>query len=365
MADSAVQTPPPAVPQLPALASQALAPVAAPAAPPVTGVRKAAILALLLGEDSAGEMFKHLREEEIERIAREVAVLGRVEPEVGSDVLQEFHLMWQAADVVGHGSVDYANKLLTKSVGPDSARRILDRVVNALGSAAAFTALETADPQQLSKFVLSEHPQTIALILAHLKPTQAAQLLNLLPEELRVDVLSRMAVLEEISPEVIGRISSVIEQRLKSLGSATHESHGGVRAVAEVLNHMDRAASQPVLDAIEAQAPDLGASIRNLMFVFADLLGVEDSALREIIQRVDKKVLTVALKGASEDIRGRFFTNMSKRAAEMIREEMEMLGAIRLREVEKAQQEVVAIARKLEEEGLLSTGAAAGEPYVV
>ena len=363
MAEPSAQTP--AAPQLPAATTQALAPVQAPPAVSVPGVRKAAILALLLGEEPAGEMFKYLREEEIERIAREVATLGRVQPEVGSHVLQEFHLMWQAADVVGHGGVDYASKLLMKSVGPDAARKILDRVVNAVGSAAAFTALETADPQQLSKFVLSEHPQTIALILAHLKPTQAAQLLNLLPEELRVDVLSRMAVLEEISPEVIGRISAVIEQRLKSLGGSTHESHGGVRAVAEVLNHMDRTASQPVLEAIEAQAPDLGASIRNLMFVFDDLRQVEETALREIIQRVDKKVLTVALKGASEDIRSRFFTNMSKRAAEMIREEMEMLGAIRLREVEKAQQEVVAIARKLEEEGLLTTGAAAGEPYVV
>ena len=229
----------------------------------------------------------------------------------------------------------------------------------------AFNSLEKADPQQLSKFVLSEHPQTIALILAHLQSAQAAQLLNSLPEDLRVDVLTRMASLDEISPEVISRISAVIEQRLKSLGGTTHESYGGVRAVAELLNRLDRGVSQPVLEAIESQLPDLAVSIRNLMFVFDDLLQVEDSALREIIQRADKKVLTVALKGASEDIRNRFFQNMSKRAAELIKEEMEVLGAIRLREVEKAQQEIVAIARKLEEEGLLTTGAAAGEPYVV
>jgi flagellar motor switch protein FliG len=186
-----------------------------------------------------------------------------------------------------------------------------------------------------------------------------------LPEDLRVDVITRMASLDEISPEVITRISSVIEQRLKSLGGSTHESYGGVRAVAELLNRLDRAVSQPVLESIENQSPDLAVSIRNLMFTFDDLVGVEDSALREIIQRADKKVLTIALKGASEEIRGRFFQNMSKRASEMVKEEMEVLGAIRLREVEKAQHEVVAIARKLEEEGLLTTGAAAGEPYVV
>jgi flagellar motor switch protein FliG len=331
----------------------------------LSGLRKAAILTLLVGEDAAAEIFKHLGEEEIERIAREVATLGQVPPEIGTGVLEEFHTMWQAADYLKHGGVDYAQKLLVKTLGPDMARRVLDRVVKSFESTMAFNSLEKTDPQQLSKFILSEHPQTIALILAHLKPAQAAQLLNLLPEDLRVDVLTRMANLDEISPEVISRISAVIEQRLKSLGGATHESYGGVRAVAELLNRLDRSVSQPVLEAIESQSPDLAVSIRNLMFVFDDLLHVEDSALREIIQRADKKVLTIALKGASDDIRQRFFTNMSKRAAEMIREEMEVLGAVRLREVEKAQHEIVAIARKLEEEGLLTTGAAAGEPYVV
>jgi flagellar motor switch protein FliG len=245
------------------------------------------------------------------------------------------------------------------------ARRVLDRVVKSFESSMAFTNLERADPQQLSKFILSEHPQTIALLLAHLKPSQAAQLANSLPEDLRVEVITRMATLDEISPEVIMRVSSVIEQRLKSLGNQTHESYGGVRAVAELLNRLDRGVSSAVLETIEGESPDLAVSIRNLMFVFDDLLNVDDTALREIIQRADKKTLTMALKGSSEDIRSRFLQNMSKRAAQMIREEMEVLGAVRLREVEKAQQEIVAIARKLEEEGLLVTGAAAGEPYVV
>ena len=331
----------------------------------MTGVRKAAILTLLLGETASGELFKHLNEEEIEAIAREVALLGPVPPELASGVLEEFHQMWKAAEYLTKGGVDYAQKLLVNSLGADMARRVLDRVMKTFESAAAFDGLERADPQQLSKFIQSEHPQTIALILAHLKPGQAAELLHGLPEDLRVDVLTRMANLDEISPDVITRISQVLEQRLKSLGGSAHESFGGVRAVAELLNRIDRSVSQSVLEAIEGQAPDLAVSIRNLMFVFDDLLHVEDSGLREIIQRADKKALTIALKGTSEEIRERFFQNMSKRAADMIREEMDLLGAIRLRDVEKNQQEIVAIARKLEEEGLLVTGAAAGEPYVV
>ena len=331
----------------------------------LSGARKAAILTLALGEECATQIFKHLHEDEIERIASEVAALGAVPAEAGSGVLEEFHAMWQTSGYLGRGGVDFAQRLLQRTLGPDVATRVFDRVVKSAVSAKAFNRIEKTDPQQLSKFILSEHPQTIALILAHLRPTQAALLLNSLPEDLRVEVITRMAHLDETSPEVIARISSVIEQRLKGLGAATHESYGGVRAVAELLNRLDRPVTQSVLESIEGQSPDLAVSIRNLMFVFEDLLGVEDTALREIIQRADKKVLTVSLKGASEEIRNRFFGNMSKRAAEMVREEMEVLGAIRLREVEKAQQEIVAIARKLEEEGLLTTGAAAGEPYVV
>jgi flagellar motor switch protein FliG len=332
----------------------------------MSGTKKAAILTLILGEDQASHIFKHLREDEIEKITREVAALGTVTTETGEKVLEEFHQLSVAAGFFTRGGVEYARSLLQKALGPESARRILDRVIKSFESTAGFSALEKADPQQLSKFILGEHPQTIALILAHLNATNAARLVTLLPDELRADVLTRMANLEEISPDVIRSISAVIDQRLKTLGGGPQrESYGGIRAVAELFNRLDRGVSQPVLEAIEHQSPDLAVSIRNLMFVFDDLAAVEDNGLREIIQRADKKVLTIALKGATEEIRNRFFTNMSKRAADMLKEEMEVLGAIRLREVEKAQQEIVAIARKLEEEGLIVTGAAAGEPYVV
>ncbi|HEY8535778.1 MAG TPA: flagellar motor switch protein FliG [Vicinamibacterales bacterium] len=332
---------------------------------PLTGARKAAVMALLLGEEQMAQIFKHLREDEIERITREVASLGTVEPDIGEKVLEEFHLMFKAASYLMRGGVEFARALLLKSLSPEMARRIIDRVLRSFESTAGFSALEKADPQQLSKFILGEHPQTIALILAHLNASNAAQLVTLLPEDMRADVLTRMANLEEISPEVIRSISSVIDQRLKTLGGPQRESYGGVRAVAELFNRLDRTVSQPVLETIEHESPELAVTIRNLMFVFDDLVNIEDQGLREIIQRVDKKVLTIALKGATEEIRQRFFSNMSRRASEMLKEEMEMLGAVRLREVEKAQQEVVAVARKLEEEGLIVTGAAAGETYVV
>ena len=331
----------------------------------MSGLRKAAIVALIIGEDASASIFKHLSEDEIETLLSEMAALGRVSSKMGEQVLEEFHQTAVAAEHVARGDIEFAKRVLIKSFGPDTARRMIDRVMRAFQSNAGFASLERADPQQLSKFILGEHPQTIALILAHLQPANAAQLATLLPEELRVEVLTRMASLEDISPDVVSRISSVIELRLKALGGPSREQHGGVRAVAELFNRLERTVSTPVLEAIEEARPELAVSIRNLMFVFDDLLHVDDNGMREIIQRADKKGLTIALKGASDEIRQRFFSNMSKRAGEMLREEMEVLGAVRLRDVEKSQQEVVAIARKLEEEGLISTGAAAGEAYVV
>jgi flagellar motor switch protein FliG len=331
----------------------------------MSGTRKAAVVLLLLGEEVSSEVFKHLSEDEIESLAREMAALGPVASGVSERVMEEFHSTAIAAEYVTRGDVEYARRVLVRTLGQEAARRIIERVQRSFQSTAGFTSLEKADPQQLSKFILGEHPQTIALILAHLHASSAAQLIALLPESLRVDVLTRMASLEDISPDVVTRISAVIEQRLKTLGGPSREQHGGVRAVAELFNRLERTVSQSALEAIEARKPELAVSIRNLMFVFEDLLHVDDNGMREIVSRADKKALTIALKGSSEEIRQRFLANMSKRAGEMLLEEMEVLGAVRLRDVEKAQQEVVAVARKLEEEGLIVTGAAAGEAYVV
>lgn len=332
---------------------------------PLSGVRKAAIVMMALGEEHAAKLFGHLDEYEIEQIAREVASISNVPPEVGEAVLAEFYEMTASVDHIGLGGLPHARRLLQKALGPEQARRILDRVTQTFAANVGFQTLERANPQQLSKFILGEHPQTIALVLAHLNAYSAAQLVAQLPDSMRADVLVRMAGIEDISPDVIGRISGVIDQRLKSLGGPTREQHGGLRAVAELFNRLDRGVSQATLEQIESQSQDLAVQIRNLMFVFEDLTTVEDTGIREIVNRADKKILTTALKGASEEIRERFFGNMSKRAADLIREEMEIMGAIRLRDVEKAQHEIVAIARKLEEEGLITTGSGAGEPYVV
>lgn len=332
---------------------------------PLSGARKAAIVMMALGEESAARLLGHLEDHEIERIACEVASITHVPPDMGEAVLGEFHEMTTGTDHIGLGGVDHARRLLAKSVGPDRTRRILERVAQTFANNAGFQSLERANPQQLSKFILGEHPQTIALVLAHLNAYSAAQLVAQLPDEMRAEVLVRMASLEDIAPEIIGRISGVIDQRLRALGGPTREQQGGVRAVAELFNRLDRSVSQTTLERIETESQDLAVQIRNLMFVFEDLTSVEDTGIREIVNRADKKILTVALKGASEEIRQRFFGNMSKRAGELIKEEMEIMGAVRLRDVEKAQQEIVAIARKLEEEGLITTGAGAGEPYVV
>jgi flagellar motor switch protein FliG len=331
----------------------------------LSGLRKAAIVSLLLGEDQSAEVLRHLREDELEKLAKEVAGLGHISATLGETVLEEFHQHVVASEFAGRGDVDYASRVLRNTLGDEGARRVMERVQRSFESTAGFQSIERADPEQLSKFILGEHPQTIALILAHLNPGHAAQLVTLLPDNLRADVLTRMASLDDISPDVITRISTVIEQRLRTLGGPSREQHGGVRAVAELFNRLERNVSAPVLEAIETQRPELAVSIRNLMFVFEDLVHVDDTGMREIVQRADKKNLTIALKGASEEIRERFFKNMSKRAAEMLREEMDVLGAVRLRDVEKAQQDIVAIARKLEEEGVIVTGAAAGEAYVI
>ncbi len=332
---------------------------------PLSGARKAAIVMMALGEERCAPVFKFLQEDEVEALAREVAAAGSISAEVGEVVLSEFSEMTDAVGSIATGGVEQARRMLMRTLGPEAARKVIARVVNSVTTTAGFASLEKANPQQLSKFILGEHPQTIAVILAHLNAGSAAQLVSQLPDDLRADVLMRMANIDEILPEVIGRISSVIDQRLKSLGGPTREQHGGVRAVAELFNRLDRSVSQRALETVEERSQDLAVQIRNLMFVFDDLITIEETGIREIVNRADKKGLTVALKGASEEIRQRFFANMSKRAGELLKDEMELLGAVRLRDVEKAQQEVVAIARKLEEEGLITLGASAGEPYVV
>jgi flagellar motor switch protein FliG len=330
----------------------------------LSGSQKAAVLMVALGDEAAANIFKYLEEDEIQTISKEIALTKHVTPESADEVMEEFHTMTLARTYITQGGIEFAKKLLIKSVGPEAARKIIDRLTKALESSAGFTSIERANPQQLSKFIQSEHPQTIALILAHLNATQAAELIASLPDNLRADVAMRMANLQEISPEVVRRISLILEQKLEALGTFATEAYGGIRAVAELFNRMDRSTGRVVLEKIENENPQLAASIRDLMFVFDDLLLIDDLGIAEILKRADKKVLTIALKGTSDELRNCFFRNMSSRAVEMMKEEMEFMGPVKLKEVEKAQHEIVEIVRQLEEEGVIAIGAGGGDDYV-
>jgi flagellar motor switch protein FliG len=331
----------------------------------ITGKQKAAIILLVLGEEITSEVFKYLTDDEIQDISREISVIGAVSSQITDSVVEDFYNLTMAKEYLTTGGIEYAKRVLIKSLGADEARKIIDRLVKMLEKSTGFSSLEKVNPQQLSKFIQNEHPQTIALILAHLSASQAAELIASLPEDMRSEIIIRMANLEEISPEIVKKISGVLDQKLEALGSYSLEEYGGVKAVAELFNRMDRRASRSVLEQIESRDPELTASIRDLMFVFEDILLIDDQGIMEILKRADKKSLAIGLKGANEELQAKFFRNMSQRAAEMMKEEMEYLGPIRVKDVEKSQHEVVEIVRGLEEEGVLVIGGAGGEEYVV
>lgn len=331
---------------------------------PSENLRKAAVLTVLIGDEASSSLFKYLSEEEVTRLSREISQLGPVAPEEAESILEEFYGLQLAQSFYLTGGVDYAKKLLIKAFGPELAKKLLDRIIHSL-KPSGFDALQKADPQQLSKFIQNEHPQTVALILAHLDATQAAELLSSLPQDMRADVVIRMAHLEEISQEVIAKITNILESKLESIGNISRQSYGGLKAVAELVNRMDSSLGKELLESIESADPNLALNIRNLMFVFDDILLLGDPEIREILQRVDKKSLTLALKGATDEVRQQFFKNMSSRAVELLKEDMEFLGPVKLKDVEGAQQEIIAVIRQLDEEGLINLKGAGGDQYVV
>ncbi len=329
-------------------------------------LRKAAMLLIILGEQTSAELLHELSEEDVQKVSREVAKVTAISSDQAESILQEFHHITTAGDYVARGGIDFARKLLLRAFHPEQARRLLDRLQKALGSeAASFDAIQKTDPQQLAKFIHNEHPQTIALILSHLNTSQAAALLTSLPTGLRSDVAIRMASLDQISPEIILKIAGVIGQKLKSLGDFSRESYGGVRAVAEVLNRLDSFSSREILENIERQDSNVADTIRHLMFVFEDLLLIDQMGMKEILGKVDRKVLTLALKGTSEQLRNHILGCMSQRGGEMLKEDMEALGPVKIKEVEGAQQQIIGIVRDLESQGVLSLKGAVGEQYVV
>jgi len=333
---------------------------------PILGLRKAAILMVMIGDEASSVILRQLDEDEIQQISREIARVASLTSDEAEGVLEEFYQMAIAHEYVVKGGVDYARKVLMAAFGPEQAKKMLDRLMKSLGNETlSFDALQKTDPQQLAKFIHSEHPQTIALILSHLNPSQAAGLLFSLPPEIRADVALRMASLDQISPEIIMKIASVIGTKLKTLGEMSREAYGGVHAVAEMFNRLDSNTSKEILENIEQVNPNLVETIRHLMFVFEDLLLLDVSAVKELLAKVDRKVLTTALKGTSEQMKNHMLQAMSTRGSEMLREDMEALGPIKIKDVEAAQQQIISVVRQLETEGVISLKGTAGEQYVL
>jgi flagellar motor switch protein FliG len=332
----------------------------------LTGIRKAAMLLVLIGDKSSAEIIKQLSEDEVQLVSREIARLEAIPADNAEQLLEEFYQMNMAHEFVVRGGLEYAKKMLNQAFGPEIAKKLFDRVSKSVGGEyASLDILQKVDPQQLAKFIHNEHPQTIALVLSHLNASQAAALLVSLPSEIRSDVALRMGVLDQISPEIVNKIATVIGKKLKSIGEYSRESYGGIRAVAEMFNRLDSGSSKEILEAIEVSNPNLVETIRHLMFVFEDILMIDAIQLKDITAKIDRKVLTVALKGTSEQLRDHFLTTMSARGAEMMKEEMESMGPVRIKEVETAQQSIIAVVRQLEAEGVITMKGTVGEQYVV
>jgi flagellar motor switch protein FliG len=332
----------------------------------LSGLRKSAILMIMIGDEASSSIMRELDDDEIQHIGREIARVQTLSSEEAEGVLEEFYQMGIAHDYVVKGGIEYARKVLITAFGPEQAKKMLDRLMKSLGNETlSFDALQKTDPQQLAKFIHSEHPQTIALILSHLNPSQAAGLLFSLPAEMRSDVALRMANLDQISPDIISKIATVIGSKLKALGEISREAYGGVHAVAEMFNRLDSNTSKDILDDIEKASPSLVETIRHLMFVFEDLMLLDINAVKEVLGKVDRKILTVALKGTSDQMKNHILQAMSQRGGEMLREDMDSMGPIKIKEVESAQQQIIAVVRQLENEGVISLKGTAGEQYVV
>lgn len=319
-----------------------------------------------LGEQTAGEILRKLPEDDVSTLTHAVARLSGISSDQAESVLEEFQRKVAERRFVTQGGLEYAAKMMRNAFGEEVADKMLSGLALALeNDGANLEVLQKADPQQLVKFIHNEHPQTIALVLSRLSPNQAATLLTSLPQSIRATVALRMANLDQISPAIVNKIATVIGQKMSKLGDVSRISHGGVRVVTEMINRLDSSVSAGVLEEIEREDPHLYETIRHLMFVFEDLLTIDAVGIKEVLARADRKVLTLALKGTSEKLREHIMKNMSQRGAEMMKEDMDAMGPVKIRDVEGAQQQLVALVRQLEQEDVLVLGGGADDAYVV
>jgi flagellar motor switch protein FliG len=333
---------------------------------PISGTRKAAILLTVLGDESSAAVLRQLNEDQVQDVTREIGRLNSVRDEEREQVLQEFAEQHSKVGSFVRGGVDSATSMLIAAFGPETGKRIADRVLKSLGfETANIDSLQKADPQALAKVVYQELPQTIALILSHVGPSQAAKLLSALPEHVRPAVVRRMASLDQISPEVVNKIARTIGAKLRLLGETSLEAYGGVHAVAEVLNRLDAQMCTDVLQQLTEENPTLGQTIGNLLFVFDDLVKVDKESIKTLLSKIDRKVLTMALKGTTLQIREHITSTMSTRASEMLAEDIVALGPVKVKDVSEAQQQIIAVARQLETEGTLSLRPSSNDKFII
>jgi flagellar motor switch protein FliG len=325
--------------------------------------QKAAVLLVAMGPELSAQVMKHLKEETVEQLTLQIANMRKVSPAEKDMVLEDCYQMTLAEDALVQGGVDYAKDLLEKSLGSHKAVEILNRLQGALQTV-PFDFIKRADPHQILNFIQNEHPQTIALILAHLSPDVSASILRQFPTEQQVDITRRIAIMERATPDVIMEVERVLERKISSVFTQEYAAAGGVRSVAEILNRMDRSSEKAIMEKLEEDQPELADDIKRLMFVFDDILLIDDRAIQNILRDVDQKDVVLALKGASEQVKAKILKNMSQRARQMVIEDMEVMGPVRLKTAEEAQQKIVNQIRRLEEMGEI-TIARGGESEIL
>jgi flagellar motor switch protein FliG len=331
----------------------------------IPGPKKAAIVIVALGPENSSELLKGLSETEVEALTKEVARMEGVTSEMREAVLKEFHTLGVAQQFVSQGGIEYARELLEKTYGPLRAAEVLAKITKAIRTT-GFHLLTEIDAGQLVNFIQKEHPQTIALILAHMDKQVAAKLLGALPQDLQFDVAQRIATMESITPDVLEQIEQVLTAEMKDLVGGDASEVGGVKALAELLNLTDRSTEKNVMGHLERENPELSTEIKNLMFTFDDIMLLDDRGMQRLLKEVDSKILALSLKNASEEMRGKFLRNMSQRAAEMISEEIQFMGPVKLRDVEEGQQKIVDSVRRLEDAGeVVISGRGGGDEIVV
>ena len=330
----------------------------------ITNRQKAAILLMAIGPELAGGVVRHLAEEHTEQLTLELARLDKVTPDQRNAVIAEFYEQAKAQEFIAEGGVNQARQVLEQAYGPERAEEIIKRIVAAM-QVVPFEFLKHADPSQVLSFIQDEHPQTIALILAYMPVVGAAAILTKLPPEMRTEVAARIAMMETTPPEVLKRVEAVLEKKVSSIIGQEATQAGGPKALVDLLNRVDRSTERLIIENLSDTAPELADTVRNMMFVFEDVVVLEDKAIQAIMKEVDAKELATALKGVNANVQQKIYKNMSERAMAMLKEDMEFMGPVRMRVVEEAQQKIVSVIRRLEESGEIVVSRSSEEDMLV